>query len=301
MQLKHLKSFVAVADTLHFRRAAAALGVTQPALSAHIMKLERDVGARLLERGRRHVELTAAGQALLEGSRAPLVGLEGAAQAARELGEARRNTVVVGQVEYLSPAYMPAALKALKASFPRAVVETRELVPREALQALRAGSVDVAVTVSLGAGDARGRERVEDLVVRKVRRGQIRVVLSRHHALARLNEVPLSALAEEELILFQRRINPPTYDWLIARCHEAGFTPRVTHHVSQPHHGPALAAQGVGVFLISSYLLDKLPRNAVSRPLAGFPATITLSAVWRPGACGPLLKAFLSGLPSVSR
>lgn len=299
MQLKHLKSFMAVAQSLHFRGAALTLGVTQPALSQHVAQLERDVGARLFDRDRRRVELTAAGETLLTGARAALVRLEEAAAAARALGEARENTLVIGHVEYVSQAYMPQAMSALKAVFPRGVVETRDMSPDEALQAVRDGSIDLGFSLGFGP-DGLGDQTPDDrLVVRKVRHGHFRLVMARKHPLASLASVPLSALAGQDLILFQRRINPAPYDWLISHCEKAGFTARVAHHVSQPQHGPAMAAQGVGVFIVGSYVLGVLPRNTVSRPLTGFPTDITILAAWRPGTRAPLLKAFLSGLPAV--
>ena len=234
MQLKHLRSFMAVAEALHFRRAASAAGLSQPTLSQHIAQLERDVGARLLSRDQRRVQLTPAGEALLLGAQAALNRLDDAAQKARALSEARKNTLIIGHVEYISHAYFPQCVRALKSAYPSAVVEARGMTPAEAIEAVREGTIDLAFVASL---DPKALEKLNDLVLREVLKGRWQAIMPGGHPLARRSEVPLQALADEDLILFQRRVNPAGYDWLMQRCDEAGFTARVVQHVSQPQTG----------------------------------------------------------------
>ncbi|MCI0571120.1 MAG: LysR family transcriptional regulator [Myxococcaceae bacterium] len=291
MQLKHLRSFVAVAESGHFRRAASSLGVTQPAISHHIAALEEEVGTRLLQRDRRNVELTAAGAVLLEGAKAAMERLDEAEAAARALGEARARTLVVGQLDYVSHVFLPPAVRALKAPHPDVTVETLDRAPEQTLAAVRDGTVD------LGFVCGSSLARAQDLVKRTVARGHWCLILPRSHALARLDEVPLERLASEPVILFHRRVNPDLSAWVHQQCERAGFTLKVAHQVAQSQHGPALVAQGVGVFMVGSYHFNELPENLVSRPLVGMPTGLSVVATWRPGRRSPLLKAFLEGLP----
>lgn len=312
MQLKHLRSFVAVAEALHFRRAAALVGVTQPALSQHIAQLERDVGALLLTRDQRHVELTPAGEAMLQGARDIIARVDETMRSVRALGASRTRTLVVGQIGYVSHAYLPAAVSALRHHFPDAMVETVEMGPEEALRGVREGHVDVgfAFASSLRHEGPRGRlpvgfgvhaVDVADLVVREVKSGHWSVVVPTGHPFAALEAVPLGRMADQDWILFHRSVNPQAYGFLMSRCAEAGFVPRVAHHVLQPQHGPPMVAGGVGCFVVGDYVLGELPAGVVARPLTGFDAEITIVAAWRPASRTPLLKAFLEGLPALNR
>ena len=164
---------MAVAHSLHFRKAAATLGITQPALSQHIAQLERDVGTPLLLRDRRSVELTASGEVLLDGARAAMTRLEEAADQARAIGEARRRTLVVGQLDYTSHAFLPRAIFQVKERFPDALVDTRDMNPDEAIIAVREGRIDLGI--SLRPVDA------PDLVLRDVLRGKWSLVMPKGH------------------------------------------------------------------------------------------------------------------------
>ncbi len=298
MQLKHLQSFIAVAEALHFRRAASVVGLTQPALSQHIARLELDVGAQLLIRDRRRVQLTPAGEALLCGAQAAMARLDEAALQARSLSDARKNTLVIGQVDYISHAYFPRGLKALKAAYPQAVVDARGMVPTDSIAAVRDGSIDVAFIAALE--DTDPSDSLGDLVLREVIRGHWQVIVSTAHPLARLHEVPLSALTAHELILFQRRINPAGYDWFMQHCEKTGFTARVGQHVSQPQNGSAMAAQNVGAFVVRSYVSTELPPKTVAKRLVGLPSMLRVMAAWLPGTRNQLRSAFLSGFSSKS-
>src|SRR5688572_3557106 len=118
MQLKQLRSFLAVAETNSFRRAARQVGVTQPALSQHVAALEAELGVRLFERDRRRVAITPAGTALREGAAAGLAILDRAAELARRFGTASEKTVRVGALDYISHAFLPAAIMAVKRAMP---------------------------------------------------------------------------------------------------------------------------------------------------------------------------------------
>jgi DNA-binding transcriptional LysR family regulator len=144
LDLRVLRYFVAVAEELHFGRAAARLHIAQPSLSVQIRKLEHGIGAKLLERTSRHVELTPAGAVLLEEARRLLVSAERAAAATREAAEGAHGSLVVGFQANAAAELTPKILAAFQARHPRVQVEMRSHDFSDPYVGLSTGSVDVA-------------------------------------------------------------------------------------------------------------------------------------------------------------
>lgn len=290
MEFKHLKSFHAVSELLHFRRAAQRVGVTQPALSQHILKLEAELGVRLLERDRRTVKLTPAGQTLRDETASVLTQLEAALVSTRRVGGLREKTLKVGQLQYISHAFLPPAIQSLKRARPEVLVELLEVTPSEAVAAVRDGWIDIGFGLT-------PMPRADDLVTREVVRGYWAVWVAKDHPFAALDEVPISKLAQEPLILFSRSINPGSWDELMRLLARTGHTPRIAQEVSQPQHGVPLVLQGMGCFLVGSYVIQDSPRGAVMKRISGFENDLRVTAIWRPEGRTALLRPFLAGLP----
>src|SRR3712207_6662350 len=143
MELRHLRYFVAVAEELHFGRAAARLGIAQPPLSAQIRRLEELLGARLLERTSRSVALTEAGRAFLATSRDVLAQLARGAEAARLLERGELGTLTIGYVPTLALELLPGIIRDFGRRHPGVRLCLREMSTAPQLEALRAGSIDV--------------------------------------------------------------------------------------------------------------------------------------------------------------
>ncbi|MFT3710700.1 MAG: LysR family transcriptional regulator [Archangium sp.] len=287
MELKLLKSFHAVAELLHFRRAAQRIGVTQPALSQHVAKLESELGVQLFERDRRTVRLTAAGNTLRDETVTPLAQLDSALSATRRVGGLREKTLKIGQLQYISHAFLPPAINSLKRARPDVLAELIEMPPHDVVGAVRDGWIDIGFGLT-------PMPRTEDLVSRDVVKGSWVVWVPKKHPFAQLDHVPISRVIEEPIVLFERSINPHTYDWLIRLL---GPRARVAHHVQQPQHGVPHVLHGLGVFIVGSYVIQDRPRGVVSRPLSGFENSLRVTAVWRPDGRQSLLRPFLAGLP----
>lgn len=292
MELKLLQSFHAVADLLHFRRAAQRIGVTQPALSQHIAKLEGELGVQLFERDRRMVKLTSAGQTLREETAGPLQQLGAALESTKRVGGLLEKTLKVGQLQYISHVFLPPAIQSLKRARPEVLVELVEVPSNEIESAVRERRVDI------GFGSI-GMHRHDDLVTREVMRGFWAVWVAKDHPFAQLDEVPLQRLAEEPLILFARHIAPAAYDFLTRLLERTGSRPRVMHHIQQPQHGVPLALQGLGCFVVGSYVIPDAPRGAVMKRISGFDNDLRITAMWRPDGRASLLRPFLAGLPKL--
>lgn len=294
MELKLLKSFHAVADLLHFGRAAVRIGVTQPALSQHIAKLEAELGVQLFERDRRNVSLTPAGTTLRDETTAALKQLEDALDSARRVGGQRDRCLKVGQLQYISHAFLPPAIQALKRERPDVLIKLIEMPPHEVVNAVRERWIDIGFGLT-------PMQQTDDLVTREVVRGKWVVWVPSNHPFAKLETVPVALAAQEPLIIFERSINPHSFDYLMGVMSSSGHAPRIAQQVQQPQHGIPLMLQGVGLFLVGSYVVDEVHRGAVMRPLSGFPNDLRVTAVWRPDGRTELLRPFLSGLPRLRK
>ena len=143
MQMRHLECFLAVAEELHFTRAAQRLHLSQPPLSRHIRELEQELGVTLLQRTRRSVALTDAGRAYEQRLHAILAQLEQAREEARRIQRGEMGTLTVGFVGALTYEFLPGLLRRYRARMPQVHLALRDLVPAEQMEALVTGRIDV--------------------------------------------------------------------------------------------------------------------------------------------------------------
>ena len=213
VELRQLEYVVAVAEHLHFGRAAAALSIGQPAVSQQIARLERELGVALFDRSGRTVRLTAAGERFVPEARAALAGVARAKEAA---GGAHRALLRVGTSTGLGDR-LTLALAALRASRPDLGVELVSAATRARLERVAGGQLDAAFV--RGTDSAPGVELIE------LWRDELVVALPARHALTRSAAVPIGALADLPLRLVARTRNPPLVDVVVQACAAAGFTP----------------------------------------------------------------------------
>ena len=287
MELRHLRALLATAEELHFGRAARRLAVTQPALSQQIAQLEDLVAAKLFLRHPR-IALTPAGEALAGHARRILDQVAEAESEARSLANLTRRRIRIGYLEYWNPPFLASAMRRLRELDPEIVLEARNLYSQEVLAALHDRSLDLGF-VHLPVHDDR-------LAVRALIDGHWSLVMPRGHRLARRAPLALADLADEPLVFFDRSVNPPLHAWLLGRFAEAKVTPRIVYATTQPQVGLDLVREGVGVYVVGSYVVRDLPRALVMRELAGLPP-LRIGAAWRGDARTPALAALLAALP----
>jgi DNA-binding transcriptional LysR family regulator len=283
MELRHLRYFLAVAEELHFGRAAARLHIQQPPLSRQIQLLEAELGFPLFERSRRRVELTPAGASLLGGARQVLAALEVAVHDARSASEGQSGRLVVGYPSSLAYSGLTELLRAFRTSFPSVALTLRELPPGDQIDALKAGSLDVGFV----------RTSLDDpaLVADLVRREALMVVLPDDHPLATRRAIPLQALAREPFVMFPRARGPAFFDQLMSLCSAAGFTPRIVQEAPQLDIISMVAA-GFGVSIMPSSMRNFRRPGLSFRAITGGP-TVELLIVWRHQNLSPALHKFV--------
>jgi DNA-binding transcriptional LysR family regulator len=244
MELRHLRYFVAVAEELHFRRAAERLGIKQPPLSLQIRQLEQELGTSLFHRLTRGVELTETGTLLLDEARRILDQVERikAGVQSRGRGETGRIHLGFAGATCFQP-LVPGIISAHRERYPGVLVSPEERNTPLLVAGLRSGEIDVAF-IRPPLSDDEGLE-VEPLVEEPMV-----IVLPESHPRAGDRSMPLAALAEETLILFPRTVGPGLHDAIIASCQRAGFSPKLGQEAPQISTMVHMVAAGFGVSIV---------------------------------------------------
>ncbi|MGH7006055.1 MAG: LysR substrate-binding domain-containing protein, partial [Alphaproteobacteria bacterium] len=256
MDMRSLVCFIAVAEELHFRRAAERLHLTQPALSQRIRVLEEEIGVALFERDRRQVRLTPAGTAFVEPVRATLAsaGLARtqALRAARgEVGQLRLGFTVIAFYGVL-----PEAVQIFRSRFPEVVVELTEMNSPAVEAALDAGRLDIGVLHPPLA--------TPGLLTRTLPDDRLVLAMPAGHRLARKRLVPLRELEDEPFLIAPRSVGPAIHDRVVAFFRAQGIDPRIVQEVTPMTTLTGLVAAGVGVGLVTEGIA------AVGRPGVAF-------------------------------
>lgn len=248
MELRHLRYFVAVAETENVTRAAARLHVSQPALSRQIHDLEEEIGFQLLHRSAKSVRLTEAGRVFLAEARAVLQRAVEAVNAARAAAAGQGGEIHVGYSPSLTVQLLPQALRAFQTDFPGVRVALYDLAAGEMLAQLRAGKLDIALLPRLPEKNLRG------LHLDELARYASCVAVSPRHAFARLKEVSLDKVIKEPLIVYSRAEYPEYHEALAALYASLGARPRI----AEEHEGVtgliAAVEAGQGIALVPSCL-----------------------------------------------
>jgi DNA-binding transcriptional LysR family regulator len=256
VELRHLRYFVAVAEELHFRKAAERLHFAQPAVSEQVRKLEQELGVRLFDRSQRSVALTNAGVALLEEARRVLRHAEVAQQAARSAGAEATTRLRIGCLPDSLPASVPRALRQLAISAPRVQVDLTTGSSLRLIEDVRARRLDAIVT-SLPAP-------TKGLRVTNLGEEGAVVVLPATHPHAVEATVALERLAPSRLVVLPRDANPAFHNGIVAICHRAGLSPTFVE-VAEPRveHVLLSVAAGAGLALLPETVTERFAAPGV--------------------------------------
>jgi DNA-binding transcriptional LysR family regulator len=286
VELRHLRYFIAVAEELHFGRAAQRLHIAQPPLSQQIRRLEDDLGVGLLHRTNRRVELTDAGRAFLVEARLTLAQADRATQVASRAARGEVGRLIIGHMASAELNVFPRLLPVLRRRYPAIELEFQLLGASEQLRLLRDGAIHVGF-VRLPADD-------RTLTVRPIVREPLVVVLPERHPLARRRSVTLRALRGERFVLFPRRHAPGYYDTLIAICRQAGAEPMIVHDTDRLHTTLSLVATGRGVSLMPKCVAGLGGIGVVYRPLRPRVADTVMGLAYNRTNPSQLLRAFVA-------
>jgi DNA-binding transcriptional LysR family regulator len=287
MELRHLRYFVAVAEELHFTRAALRLNIAQPPLSQQIRALEEELGVQLFARTRRSVALTDAGHALLAKAREVLSATQALPQ---ELQRVARGEVGVLRIGFSSTLPLTKVLRDVVAdhrrTHPQVALNLREMHSQLQFDALRRGELDV--------GLVRYNERAPDGIrLAVLRRDSLRLVVPSTHRFARRSSVAIADCRDEAFVGFPGDAGTGTGPLLKRLCAQAGFEPRIAQEAREATTQIGLVAAGLGVAVLPAPLEAVRIEGVRYVPLEGADALLVMSAATRADEASERVLAFV--------
>lgn len=274
MELRHLRYFVAVAEELHFRRAAERLHIAQPPLSLQIAELERELGARLLDRRQgRSTRLTAAGKCFLDDARRILAATDQAAERARRAQHGTAGSLSVGMTSSMAYGIVPTLLRQHRVRYPDVQIRLAEMSTAVQEQALLERSIDL--------GFCYAPLEHSELASSGIHQETLLVAVAESHPLSAKRGIRLASLAREPLLCFPRHLSPGLFDLIASACRQGGLSFSVVQEATQLQTIIALVCAGLGVALVPE-TMSKLHRDGVTyRPIRDAMPRVETLVVWR--------------------
>jgi DNA-binding transcriptional LysR family regulator len=285
-ELRHLRYFVAVAEELNFSRAATRLHMAQPPLSVAIRQLEQELGTELFVRSTREVSLTDAGRVLLEGARRTLAEADRAVAAARRAGEGELGQLKLAFSWSARFETLPTLGQAFARQHPDVELLTQEMWNAEMVSALRAGTLDAAISLC--------PELAADLNDEEIRTERPVAILAATHALADEEKISIESLADAEFLLFPRELAPRLHDTLVGICRRAGFEPKLRSESFHTGWDLLTLAEVPVVALAPRSVASQLAEGVVAVPLSDTPDSLETRLLWRDDDRSPIVDAFRS-------
>lgn len=293
MELRHLRYFRAVAEELHFGRAAEKLHIAQPPLSQQIRQLERELGLSLFTRSTRRVDLTAAGAAYLKRAIAILDAVDDAGQQARRVAHGMEGQLTIGCVGSATYSLLPRLVRAMRDALPHVELSIRgEMLAPDQLTALLSGDIDIALL----------RPPVDHVDIRSetLRRDRLIVALPAEHPLAGRDALTVGDLQDEDFIAHAGQGRSVMSGLLAAVCADAGFAPRIRHEVSETSTLVTLVAAGLGLAVVPAPTADLDIAGVTYRPLEPASLGVDLVAAHLGDAPSPAIERALAVLRDIT-
>ncbi len=262
IELRHFRYFMAVAEMLHFGRAAKRLHISQPPLSQQIQRLEAELGVRLFDRSRHGVTLTDAGRHFLERAETVMVEVQRAIANAQQAGRGEVGLLRVGftgSVPFTK--MMPRLIRKFREAFPQVELRLNELSSIDQVDALLNGTLDIGFTRSLPALS------MSQVDVWRVLSESLVVAMPAEHPLAAKKVITMRMLVDEPFVQYARSVSTGIHDQVISLCSAAGFAPKVAQEARHMPTIIGLVAAGVGIALVSPTMQQMQVPNIVYRPL----------------------------------
>lgn len=283
VDIRQMRYFVAVAETLHFGRAAERLHMSQPPLSRQIAALEKELGARLIERDTRQASLTFAGRRFLEDARAVIASFDQACRNARSAERGERGALSVGFMMHAANTVVPILARRFMEAYPEVELELREVVPADLADAILNGRFDAAVMFD--PGFTRGLESMT------IYREPLCLAAHPDHELSKLASVAASDLEGQPFIVTPMDVAPMLREAVVNFCHTAGFEPAFRLEVQLQQTIVSLVAENLGVALVPQSMRKTNPK-VTFLDVDGAPWVQQVLA-WRSGNLNPTLGPFI--------
>lgn len=292
MEFRHLRYFLVLAEELHFGRAARRLSISQPPLSLNIQQLEASVGAKLLTRNSKSVQLTAAGQAFVPAARALLDQAAQAAGHARDVGQGMAGSLAIGFSGTMLYSGLPRILERFQAEHPLLRLTLKELNSSEQLIELAHDRLDLGFVHTT---------RVPPELSQVLVSSQAFVgCLPAGHALARKRSISLQQLQGEPFAVVSRTVSPDYHERILMICTEAGFYPEIRYELRHWLSVVSLVSQGMGVALVPAALRQSAMAGAAFVPLDAATTPYETHCLWKTARDHQALAAFVKAVRAIA-
>lgn len=292
LHLDLLRSFFLITEHGSLSKAAAQLRVSQSTLTRQMHSLEADLGGKLLERGPSGVSLTAAGIALRDDMRPVLARFDSVLAEARKLARGQSANLRIGYIASAAPKYLHPALSAVRKSHPELKIKLIDLSPGEQIEALRAGTIDIALTGNISSLLAR------EFYVRRLALVPVVVALSEQHPHAGETAIALADLRTTAFIGAPERDLPGQNQWLTQLCRKAGFRPRFLEESDSLAHALSTVVAENAAIIVPAFSQSGTVPGVVFRPLKSPSVQWELLVAWQRGRLGEGVRALLDALPA---
>jgi len=289
MDMRHLRCFVAVAEELHFGRAAERLHLSQPPVSLALKELEQELGVTLLERTSRRIALTRAGEDALRDARAVLAAADLLKRRASEAAKGLMGSLSIGFISLPAYSFLPPVLRRFTEDYQRVKIALQEGTSDQILHDVESGALDVGLVFQTP-------DLAPALQARTVQKEPLVLALPESHPLAAARSVSLAKLANERFLGFERHQGTLMFDAIVATCMRHGFSPQF-FPARQMHTIVSLVSGGIGVALVPASVQALHREGVIYRPMRGEKTMVESVAVWRKQDDAPLVRAFLALLP----
>ena len=283
-----LRYFVALAERLHFGRAAEALHISQPPLSRAIRALEERLGVPLFLRSRRRVELTPEGARLLEEARRIQAQLERVCTELRGMAAGERGRLRIGFVSLADYGVLPELLKDFKGARPGVALALREMLSPEQSAALAAGELDFGLLLP----PVPEAPALEHVVVQRER--FVAALPARHRLARRAGKLAVRELEGEPLVMVPRDIAPGLYDIVAGLVQRAGLSLDVAQEAIQMQTVVSLVSSGLGAAIVPASVANLGRRGVAYREIADPHPRLDVWLAWRRGGLGPAAQEFVA-------
>lgn len=292
MELRHIRCFVAVAEELHFGRAAERLRMAQPPLSQHIQRLEEELGVRLFDRSTRRVTLTRPGEAFLHRARQVLEATDRATNEARRVDRGELGALAIG---YMSSATLPTITELLKRfhhEYPHVLLDCVQMNVSEQFHAVAEGRIDAGFVDTFNSS---GVFNLQDVTLHAAPlwRRKLVAVVPRAHPLASRATIGVAELANDPFVIMARHPAAGLHDCVIQLCRNAGFSPGVRQEVEQLPVVLTMVAVGLGVALVPASVIRPDHPHLAFIPLEDT-AYLDIAMIWRPDSRSPITDTFVA-------
>lgn len=270
MEIKRLRYFVAVAEELHFGRAAERLEMAQPPLSRQIAQLEKDLGVQLFDRSRSQIRLTPAGDVMLERARDIIERLESTYREVSLIGQGSAGRLRIAFVGSASHGVLPTLIKSYRSHYPNVDLALSAMNNAELERAVIQREIDIAV--------ARPSLDIEELRTLTLHQEPLMLAIPDNSRLNAVQNIALKDLTDETFVLYPRRPRPSFADYILKVCAEEGLKPRETVFAQDYQTAISLVSVGVGISIVPESVSSTQRPGVFYRPYEGYNPGTGLSA-----------------------